>query len=117
MNTTNPKTTLFTHSWFASKAYRLNNDDKNLSHLSVSKASMSEASSEKFPLDMIEEVPRLENKIDPSLITFALISALASGVFLALATTQGLTILSLFSGLFFYQQLTYITFAISRFYN
>jgi predicted secreted protein len=100
MNTKKPQTMLFTHSWFASKEYKLNSTDNNSSHLSVSEASMSQATSEKFPLDMIEATPELVNKIDPQLLTFTLISALASGIFFTLSATTGLIILSLFGGLF-----------------
>jgi len=100
MNTSIPQTMLFTHSWFASKEYKLNNKDENSGHLSVSKASMNQASSEKFPFDMIEKTPQLENKLDPQLLSFMFISVLASSLFLTLSLTLGLTILSLFSGFF-----------------
>ncbi len=100
MNTTNPKTMLFTHSWFASKEYKLNHTDNSLSHLSVSEASMNRATSEKFPLDMIEATPKITNTIDPLLLTFTLICVLASGIFLTLSATTGFSILSIFGGLF-----------------
>jgi len=100
MNTTNPKTMLFTHSWFTSKEYKLDSDTNTISHLSVSEASMNRATSEKFPLDMIEATPQLTNKIDPQLLTAALVCALAAGVFLTLSATANLTTLSIFGGLF-----------------
>jgi len=61
---------------------------------------MNRATSEKFPLDMIESTPHLTTKIDPQLLTAALVSALAAVVFLTLSATTNLTMLSVFGGLF-----------------
>ena len=102
MNTTSPKATmLFTHSWFTSKEYRLNQEGHNYNkHLSVSKASMKQATSEKFPLDMIEETPQIKNKLDHQLLAFTLISALTTGVFLTFSVSKHSFIMGLLGGLF-----------------
>ncbi len=101
MNMTTPQTMLYTHSWFTSKAYTLNSDENRHSHLTISEASMSRASSEKYPLDMIAATPQITDKIDPQLFTLALVCAFAAGIFFTLSGVTNTVIVSLFSGLFF----------------
>ncbi len=105
---------LFTQSGFTSKEYKLKSDAHTISHLSVSEASMSRATSERFPLDMIEANPQLANKIDPQLITAALVSALATVVFFTLSATTSITMLSFFAGAFLLSTIATIAIGIRK---
>lgn len=88
--------TLYTKSFFTSKEYNLSNADQ----LRISEASAVSAKTESIPLDLIEQKPVTEEKINPQLIGFTLTCALASGIFYTLFVSTELLVASVFSGLF-----------------